>query len=193
MRPIDLVSRIPTKWEWRYYMLAQHISSWSKDPSTRVGAVVFGKDPREHCFGYNGFPPGLDDSPELYADRQLKYRRVQHAERNALDNARFSCVGGTLATTMFPCIECAKSLISKGITKVVTPRPPEPIAEPTWRDDCAYSVMMFQEVGIEVVWIGVIPSPCAIRHAGDSTWCETCRLAWDTNDTDPPPCKLKGK
>ena len=29
---------------------------------------------------------------------------------------------------------------------------------------------------------------CAIRQAGDATWCETCGQEWDTNDSDEPSC-----
>lgn len=29
---------------------------------------------------------------------------------------------------------------------------------------------------------------CAARQYSDQMQCAACRLTWDTNDTDPPPC-----
>lgn len=142
------------KWFKRWHALAGHVSDWSKDPTTKVGAVIVGRDHRQIAMGYNGFPPLIRDIPERYADRPTKYKFTQHAERNALDNAQFSCEGGTLVTTMFPCIECAKSVISKGIVCVVTPAVPEPLpGEWSWRNDCPLSIQMFEESGVRIVWL----------------------------------------
>ena len=141
------------KWDLRYFELAQHVSHWSKDPTTQVGAVCVGLDRRLISLGYNGFPPGVSDLPERYADRPTKYLYTQHAERNALDNAAFDLRGGTLATTMFPCTECAKSLISKGIKRLVTPPMPQIISEPSWRDDCPHSLAMMKEAGVKIACI----------------------------------------
>jgi dCMP deaminase len=136
------------KWQWRYYMMAVHVSSWSKDPSTNVGAVLVGADRRQIAVGYNGIPPGLIDSEERLNDRQVKYIYVQHAERNVLDNAWFDVRGATLAVTAFPCVECTKSLISKGVALVIAPPPPPPIATPSWRDTLKYSASMMREAGV---------------------------------------------
>jgi len=75
-----------------------------------------------------------------------------HAERNVLDNAHFDVRGGTLATTMFPCAECAKSLISKGIKRLVSTPVPEPVDFPSWRDTIPHALTMLQEAGVEVVF-----------------------------------------
>jgi len=143
------------KWFKRWHALACHVAEWSKDPSTKVGAVIVGSNTRQLAVGYNGFPPLVRDIPERYRDKPTKYKYTQHAERNALDNAQFSCEDGTMVTTMFPCIECAKSIISKGIKCVVTPPIPEPLpnGEWSWRDDCPLSLEMFDEAGVRVVWV----------------------------------------
>lgn len=134
-------------WDQRYIDLAAHVAAWSKDPSTQVGAVVVGADRRKMTVGYNGFPPGIADTDERLADREMKYGLTQHAERNALDNATFSLEGATLAVTMYPCQECAKSIISKGIKRVVCP--PIPDREP-WRSSSSRTADMFDEAGVEV-------------------------------------------
>lgn len=127
--------------------LARHVAGWSKDPSTRVGAVLVGRDRREIAMGYNGFPPRVEDTPARLANREVKYRMTQHAERNVLDNARFDPSGGTLFVTFFPCCECAKSIVSQGIARVVTMKPDD--REP-WREHAAWSTLILREGGVRV-------------------------------------------
>ncbi len=133
-------------WFDRYMQLAELIATWSKDPSTKVGAVVVGKNRRNIAVGYNGFPKGIADDSRL-ANREAKYKLVQHAERNVLDNARFNLEGATLITTLFPCHECAKSIVSRGIAIVVTK--PAPDREP-WKSSAETATNIFEEVGIKV-------------------------------------------
>ena len=132
----------------RYYRLAEYIAGWSKDPSTKVGAVLVGKDRRNVALGYNGFPPGIEDLPARLLDRKTKYALTMHAERNVLDNAGFCVVGATLYSTQIPCSECAKSIVSRGIVRVVCPD--SPTREP-WASDSRWAKVMFSEVGIELV------------------------------------------
>lgn len=131
----------------RYYALAEHVAGWSKDPTTEVGAVLVGCDPRWIALGYNGFPPAVRDLPERLADREAKHRLTQHAERNVLDNAGFDARGSTLYVTFFPCSECCKSLSSKGVSRVVCPRPSQ--LEP-WASDAAWSRLILEESRIAV-------------------------------------------
>lgn len=141
------------RWDARHMALAIHVSAWSKDPSTKVGAVLVGKNQRDIALGYNGFPPGIGDSSERLLDRRVKYLLTQHAERNVLDNARFEVSGSTLITTAYPCVECAKSIVSKGVSRLVTTPRPAPIGEPSWRDTLEWSENLFREAGLEVrVW-----------------------------------------
>ncbi len=132
-------------WDWRYYQLALHIAEWSKDPSTKVGAVIVGEDVRCIAVGYNGFPPGIADTAVRLTDREVKYKLTQHAERNVLDNAQFDVKGGLLVTTQIPCSGCAKSIISKGIARVVYYA--RKLKEP-WESDAQLTMDMFSEVGI---------------------------------------------
>lgn len=43
------------KWHKRFYDLAVHVSAWSKDPSTKVGACVVNDDNQVLSLGFNGF------------------------------------------------------------------------------------------------------------------------------------------
>jgi dCMP deaminase len=134
-------------WDYRFLQLAETVSSWSKDPSRKVGSVVVDNKRRVVSLGYNGFPRGVEDSAERYADRELKLKLVCHAERNALDNSSASVEGATLYTTLFPCNECVKSIIQRGISKVVT-IVPEPGKNQLFYLPISY--MMLKESGVEL-------------------------------------------
>ena len=58
------------KWDLRYLELAEHISTWSKDPSTKIGSIAIGKNGQVLSQGYNGFPRGVIDSTERLKDRE---------------------------------------------------------------------------------------------------------------------------
>jgi dCMP deaminase len=74
------------KWDRRFLDLAKHISEWSLDPSTKVGAVAV-KDRRVLATGYNGLPRGIADLPGRLNNRDEKYLRTVHAEANIVAQA----------------------------------------------------------------------------------------------------------
>ena len=140
-------------WDQWFMELAFHAATASKDPSTKVGAVIVGAgDRRKISLGYNGFPPGIKDD-ERMEDRPTKYSLTIHAERNALDNATFDVVGGTLYCTAHPCRECAKSIISRRIARVVTSPIPR-IEKGRWTEELPEAQALLVEAKIEVSLIG---------------------------------------
>ncbi len=140
-------------WDQRYYDLAKVVSSWSKDPSTQIGAVVVGDSGQVLAQGYNGFPRGMSDLDELYADRELKYKRICHAEMNAIYNASrtgVSLYGSTIYVYGLPvCHECAKAIIQVGISRVVM----KESGGDRWNDSCDLAQRFFKEAGVEVTYI----------------------------------------
>lgn len=131
-----------TDWHRRFMDLAMHVSEWSKDPSTKVGAVIVDADRRVVSLGYNGFPRKVVDSPERYDNRELKYKIILHAERNAIIFAREPLKGHTIYTYPFaPCATCASMIIQAGITTVVAPFSDNP----RWQEDFALSQQLFAE------------------------------------------------
>ena len=58
-----------SNWEQKFFDLADHISTWSKDRSTKVGCVIVGKNNEIVSAGYNGFPRGIDDNVEARHER----------------------------------------------------------------------------------------------------------------------------
>lgn len=135
------------KWDHRFLRLAQHIATWSKDPSTQVGAVLVDNERKVIGMGYNGFPRGVDDLPHRYAVRGLKYEMVVHAETNAILNAVKDTAGATLYATFFPCPHCAALLIQAGIKRVVAACSP---SDDRYADRRAISETMFREAKVRI-------------------------------------------
>ena len=137
-------------WDSRFIELAKHISTWSKDPSTQVGAVIVDKDHRIVSLGFNGFARGVLDEPDRYADRETKYKMVVHAESNALIFARQDLRGTALYVWPFmPCASCAAKVIQAGICQVVAPPTPPELAE-RWAKDLELTRVMFHEAGVQL-------------------------------------------
>ena len=109
------------KWDLRFLKLAMTVSSWSKDPSTKVGAVIVRQDKTVASLGYNGFPRNMPDFDELYANREEKYSRIIHAEINAVLHAREQLTGYTLYTyPLLPCDRCMVQMMQAGIKRIVS-------------------------------------------------------------------------
>jgi dCMP deaminase len=143
------------KWDRRFLAMAEMVASWSKDPSTKCGAVIT-MDRRVLSVGFNGFPIGTDDDEAIYADREEKYRRVVHAEVNAITMARQSVAGATLYSVPRghgpSCERCAGVIIQAGITRIVHLRPEEGEDFPSrWKDSCLLGLEMFRQAGVEIV------------------------------------------
>tara|TARA_R100000008_G_scaffold83462_1_gene68929 strand:- start:268 stop:726 length:459 start_codon:yes stop_codon:yes gene_type:complete len=108
------------KWDIRFLRLCKEISSWSKDPSTQVGAIIT-NGIKVVSIGYNGLPQNTPDLPEILKVRQLKYKYILHAETNAILTSQGSVKGCTMYTfPLFPCCRCASMLIQAGISRVVS-------------------------------------------------------------------------
>ena len=142
-----------TRWDIRYVELARLVSTWSKDPSTQTGAVIVRPDNSVASIGFNGFPRGIDDSTERYADREVKYSYIIHCEMNAVLSAHDNVIGSTLYTYPFlSCDRCAVHMIQAGIKRVVAPAcPPSKIER--WGAILEESKRRFAEAGIECVEI----------------------------------------
>ena len=135
------------KWDKRFLDLAEHVSQWSKDPSTKVGAVIVDDNRRIVSVGYNGFPSGVIDDAERYENREKKYEMIIHGEINAILFANRDISGHTLYTWPFmPCSRCAAIVIQKGIKRVVAPE----CNGTRWENSFSLSKTMFQEARVEL-------------------------------------------
>ena len=143
--------RMSAKWDQRFLKLAEHISGWSKDPSTKVGCVVVGVDREIRSTGFNGFPRGISDDLERLSDREKKYPLICHAEENAIMHAArigLSLKGCTAYVTWPPCTRCARSFIQAGVIEVVYPAGSE--VPERWMPDFEISTQMLDEAGLTI-------------------------------------------
>lgn len=140
------------KWDRRFLELAKHISSWSKDPSTKVGAVLVNPDTKIVVgIGYNGFARGVADIDRRLEDRDTKYKFVVHAEVNAILMAGERARGATIYT--WPpfgspdiCHDCCKIAIQAGVKEVVGYETAQ--EKEHWKDSMNISKAMCEEAGV---------------------------------------------
>lgn len=137
---------INEKWASRFLDLAFLVASWSHDPSSKVGACI-AKNKRIISMGFNGFPARTADDEKLYNDRERKYLRVVHAEKNAILFAKQDLSGCQLYATHFPCCQCTAFIIQSGITEVIVPEQNREYLE-RWFDPIRESLLMMEEAQI---------------------------------------------
>lgn len=139
------------RWDQRFLALAEHIATWSKDRSRKFGAVIVDRQRRVVSLGYNGLVRGVDDEVEGRHLHPDKFHWAEHAERNAIYNAREPLDNCTIYVPWFPCAECARAIIQSGITRVVcTPNARKNDAESDRRYGFAIAREMLLETGVKV-------------------------------------------
>lgn len=139
-----------SKWAFRFYQMAELVASWSKDPSTRVGAVIT-KNNRIVSVGFNGYPHGISDRADI-DEREMKYLKTLHAEENAILFAKRDLDGCDIYVTHFPCPNCAAKIIQTGIASVHCPEQSDDFLS-RWGEKVKVSEDMFNEAGVTVVWL----------------------------------------
>lgn len=105
-------------WDEFFMGVAELASQRSKDPITQVGACIVGTNNIILGIGYNGMPRGCSDDNFSW-EKQEKKLYVVHAEANAITNSSTDLNNAVLYCTLFPCNECAKLIIQKGIKKII--------------------------------------------------------------------------
>jgi len=110
----------------------------------KVGCVI-SKNNRIISVGYNGTLNFQNNTCCDEIDGKLVTKKeVQHAERNAMDICAKEGIplkGCTMYITHAPCIECAKSIYSSGITSVIYKN----------KYKITEGIDLLQSVGVEVV------------------------------------------
>ncbi len=143
-----------SKWDLRFLALAKHISQWSKDPSTKVGAVLVNDLLQVVGMGYNGFARNIADTDERLNNREMKYKLVVHAEVNAIIQAGSNARGSVLyvyPAFMTPpiCHDCCKTAIQAGVQGIVGYIPDE--SDPRvqrWKESISVAREMWTEAGL---------------------------------------------
>ena len=132
------------KWDNRFMQMAALIASFSKDPSTQVGAVIT-QGRKIISLGFNGAPSGVREPTE----RDVKILRTLHAEVNAVLFAARDLRDCTIYVTHPPCAQCAALIIQTGIRRVVFAPPSDDFLS-RWRENHVEATRMFNEAGVTV-------------------------------------------
>lgn len=128
--------------------MAEEVSTWSKDPSTKCGAVITRPDNSLVSVGFNGFPRGILDSERRLNDKDYKYEIILHDADNAIFYANGQDLTGcSMYTFPFgPCGRCAARIIQQGIKRVLFPKAAED--KPIWAAKVEIAKKMFAETDI---------------------------------------------
>lgn len=141
----------PMGWDEWFMRMVYLLSSKSKDPSSKIGAVLT-KENQIISTGYNGFPTGVSDDIDRYNERLTKYKYVVHAEHNTiLAAAKFgiSTNQSILYTNQMPCNECTKAIIQAGIHQVVIHKQ-WPEINKNWKESEEITKIMCKESGVDI-------------------------------------------
>ena len=142
------------RWDARFLELSKHVSTWSKDPSSKVGAVLIRDSNLVAMTAFNGFPNAILDDERL-ENRDIKYQIIVHAEENLIANSSksgVSTLNAKVAVSMFPCSRCARLLISAGIKEIITQLPTGEFLD-RWEVEIELSKKLIKEAGIKLVII----------------------------------------
>jgi dCMP deaminase len=147
------------KWDNHFLRLCVEHASMSKDPSTKVGAVIVGPDREIRSTGFNGFPRGVADTTERLNDRDIKLSLVVHGEMNAILNAARIGVSVKDCTLYLaatddsgvvwggvPCTRCAVEIIQSGIKEIVSK--PFKSVPSRWGESIKTARLLLEEAGI---------------------------------------------
>jgi len=131
--------------------MAYTYSDMSRDPSSKIGAVIMDANGSIRSGGFNGICRGVVDDVERMTVRPEKYLWMEHAERNAIYNA--ARIGTPLEgcvmfiTGLPPCARCARAIIQVGITHVYYAA--GGLIPERWQDDMLVAAVMLEEAGIK--------------------------------------------
>lgn len=144
---------INEKWQKRFMELAIHISSWSKDPTRRIGAVIVNKNKHVVSMGYNGLPAGIKDNKRLL-NKEFKRAVSLHAEEGAILNAKCDLQGCSLFVYgLCCCSHCAALIIQSGIKEVYYKLSDRGESE-HWKENIKLAKSLLKEAGVKLYKIG---------------------------------------
>lgn len=142
-------------WDQYFMSMAYLVAMKSKDPSTKVGAVIVGPDREIRSTGFNGLPRGINDDKAERHEKPIKYMWYEHSERNAIYNAARMGIdtnGCTIYTQGTPCVDCARAIIQSGIKKIVVDWFwDHNDNRQQWVESLANARAMLTESGVEIV------------------------------------------
>lgn len=141
------------QWLEHFIAIAEMVSSMSKDPSRKIGAVIVDKDKRIISTGFNGFAKGIIDSEERLQDKETKRMLMLHAEENAILHAKQDLTDCSIFVYGYPpCVHCMSLIIQSGI-KTVYYRNSNNLntISQFWKDNLELSLKLAKEAKVAVI------------------------------------------
>lgn len=136
-----------TSWNFYFLKMAKLVSQKSKDPSTKVGAVITDKNHRIISTGYNGLPQGYGDPEDILNDRDKKLKQIIHAEENAIIFAKRDLTGNIIYLwPLISCSSCTSKIIQSGIKTLITVSDDNP----RWQLSFKISRDTYEKCGVDV-------------------------------------------
>lgn len=151
---------------------AYRIATYSPDPSTQNAAILVKEDGMVLAEAINEFPRGVQYTDERW-ERPLKYKIVEHAERNAIYKAArqgIRCDNATIIAPWAACSDCARAIIQSGVTRLVRHKEASHRSPEFWQAEIEVADMMLAEAFIEVIDVVGKISPedkLELRHSGE--------------------------
>ena len=118
----------------------------------KVGAVIVPAH-GDAIYACNTFPLGVADLDWRH-DGDGRFVWMEHAERNAIfaaARAGQSLQGATIASTFFPCIDCARAIVQCGMVRLITFEPP--LDDPVWGVAFPRSRIILEEGGVSLTFL----------------------------------------
>jgi dCMP deaminase len=139
-----------------YFMTMVYLAAMrSKDLDTHVGAVIVDEKNRVVSLGYNSFVRGINDYVIERYERPEKYYWMEHAERNAIYNAKRDLEGCIMYTNGVPCMDCARGIVQVGIKEVIIDEAWGSFDVEKWDEHAKRTKEMFKEAGVKLTfWKG---------------------------------------
>lgn len=158
-------------------LLAYGAASESPHPSTQVGAMLyyprgFGGVPYPETMESNHIPEKLRVRDiGVWGDRESRTIYVEHAERAAIYSAARNgiCTDRLgMVATWAACEDCARAIISAGITEVLTDARSIMRTQPDWLGTVRAGQKMLEDAGVDLIFYESDFVLGEIRHGGQS-------------------------
>lgn len=130
------------------------------NPNSRVGCLIV-KGSKTISKSANVLPKGVKALDfDLTAESENRYLVIEHAERAAIykaANKRKRIKGATMYCTRFPCSDCARAIISTGITRLVVKSGIETnlitSSQFGWEDSQRIALLMLEKSKVKVDYL----------------------------------------
>ena len=100
--------------------------------------------------------PGTVEVTDERISRPHKYTYIEHAERTAIYRAALTGTathGATLYQIWFPCVDCARAVISAGIKEIVGIKKARDLTPEHWIENLKVADILLREAGVKVTML----------------------------------------